>query len=452
MGKNNFYVVTVGKDVGVFNKWLQVSQVRSGTNCEGYDTKEDAIKAFDEAYANGFVQIIGSFKQPYQSPRIYPPLDCPPYSCGPTSVVVPISPPSTPTRARKYSLTSPVFLPPSSVQPSPARVSSPTRPTSTTVPANTPATVTMRSSQSLVENAAPRTHSRVTEVRSPTEGGCTYCGCACAGNSSHGHHRKSASTSSSGSKRSSSAKGKQPVREYEVSVISSESESESEHGPPSSSRAPITPRRTRTVNVHSAHRASPVGARPILRPLSTSSSNNKSSPLPPPRFQYANPSTNNSPSRVQPSVVIDISDDDSYPSDPTPTDTDDSSGPEDVTPARTTRLLSPLTSPVFDLDTALVEAMNETHLRSTPPSSLPPTPRKRDAGYRKFLVPSAGEVRVLGLHQSPAVFNESVDPRSPMSRDRTVALDGQNSMSFGRPTPDTSSRYLGSPGKFTLFA
>ncbi|KAJ3979693.1 hypothetical protein F5890DRAFT_867775 [Lentinula detonsa] len=500
MGKNNFYVVTVGKDVGVFGKWLQVSQVRTGMNCEGYETKEEAMKAFDEAMANGFVKINGSFDRPYQSPRIYPPLDCPPYSCGPASAVIPSFLPPTPTSVCK--LPSPSISPSSHIPPS-----SPIRPTlpvqrSSTPPPSLPPSVFEHASFGDIPGHAPNVTIR---PRSPKKGkpetksrcgycpkrnqkiqttiekdGCTYCGCKCAANNMKREQKKGLNASPSMSERSSSVKDKDPARQqYEVNIISSESESDDDYDSGSSlvgQKAPITPRRAHiTMSVQSAHRSSTTRAKPVLRTLPPTANISSSSTSASRYGQKAN----TSPSRSKPNIVIDISDVESYPSD---SDSDeDSSGPEDVTPLRTRLLLSPLTSPVFS-NTALIDATVDSiqPLRSTSSS-----PRSRNfacsstfqncadvsigvtpgvitnhlvsCAGRSFLESSAGrdddEDGALVPHQShvpSTIYNESVDPRSPISRNLIMATGELNFPSFGRPSP--SSRILGSHGKSTLFA
>ncbi|KAJ3790769.1 hypothetical protein GGU10DRAFT_414097 [Lentinula aff. detonsa] len=365
MGKNNFYVVTVGKDVGVFGKWLQVSQVRTGMNCEGYETKEEAMKAFDEAMANGFVKISGSFDRPYQSPRIYPPLDCPPYSCGPASAVIPTFLPPTPTSVCK--LPSPSISPSSHIPPS-----SPIRPTlpvqrSSTPPPSLPPSVFEHASFGDIPGHAPNVTIR---PRSPKKGKpetksrCGYCPKRNqkiqttiekdGSNNIKREQKKGRDASPSMSGRSSSAKGKELARQqYEVNIISSESESDDDYDSASSlvgQKAPITPRRAHiTMSVQSAHRSSTTRAKSVLRTLPPTANISSSSTSASRYGQKAN----KSPSRSKPNIVIDISDVESYPSD---SDSDeDSSGPEDVTPLRTRLLLSPLTSPVFS-NTALIDA------------------------------------------------------------------------------------------------
>ncbi|KAJ4002071.1 hypothetical protein F5050DRAFT_1802640 [Lentinula boryana] len=501
MGKNNFYVVTVGKDVGVFGKWLQVSQVRTGMNCEGYETKEEAMKAFDEAMANGFVKINGSFDRPYQSPRIYPPLDCPPYSCGPTSAVGPTSLPPTPTSVCK--LPSPSISPSSHIPPS-----SPIRPTfpvqrSSKSPPSFPPSVFEHVSFGDIPGHAPNVTIR---PRSPKKGkpetnlsrcqycpkrnkkiqmtiekdGCTYCGCNCAANNIKREQQKGHNTFPSMSERSSSAKGREPAhQQYEVNTISSESESDDDYDSSSSlvgQKAPITPRRVcTTMSVQSAHRSSTTRAKSVLRTLPPTADNISSSTSASRYGQKAN----KSPSRSKPNIAIDISDVESYPSD---SDSDeDSSGPEDVTPLRTGLLLSPLTSPVFS-NTALMDAaVNSIQLlRSTSSSprtrnfacssivqnradfSFGITPRVTmnhlvSRAGRSFLESSAGgdgdEGVALGLHQShvpTTIYNEPADPRSPIPRNFIMAPGELNFPYFGRPSQN--SGILGSPGKSTLFA
>ncbi|KAJ4483391.1 hypothetical protein J3R30DRAFT_3448114 [Lentinula aciculospora] len=426
MGKYCFYVVTVGKDVGVFTKWLQAKHVREGASCEGYELKDEAIKAFDEAMINGFVQISGSFDQPYQSPRIHPPLDCPPYSCGPTSVaVVPTSPPPTPARPAPVSSTpATAFFPPAVFE----------NASSGDVPGYAQ-NVTLRSPkrEKPAANFQYCTKQNKDVQTTRTRGGCPECGCECTANFGSQQQEGADSTTD----RAQSTKGKEPTRRYEVSVISSESESDDDASSSTRQKVPSTPRRMHTIaSIQGAHETGAL-AKPVLRTLSAPT-NSLSSPL------VRKP--NQSPSRLRPNILIDISDADSYPSASTASSSDtdpDSSGPEDVTPLRT-RLLSPLISPDFK-NAVLMDAVNNAQLlrNSTVPNS-PSRSRRRDTASGPTVSKRANtsiekSPRVvtdrrasragcspgrLGLHQCHVpsiVYNDSCDPRSPILRNRLTA-------------------------------
>ncbi|KAJ4497105.1 hypothetical protein C8R41DRAFT_823274 [Lentinula lateritia] len=573
-GKNNFYVVTVGKDVGVFKKWLQVSHVREGTNCEGYETQEEAVQAFDEALTNGFVKISGSFDHPYQSPRIHPPLDCPPYSCGPASVAVPNSPPPTPggVRARSTSITAPapVHVP----------IFAPSTPShSTFLPPSVfenasfgdipgyAQNVTIRSPKrekpSINTPNSPKQNKKIQTV-DRAEGACAQCGCDYTTDPRQKQQQKGVSSSRSTSDPSQSAKGKQSTRRDELSVISSESESDDVFTRSSISdekNAPITPRRTHShilTSVHSTHRSS-IRAKPVLRTLSAPpNSSTFASPLSSPsrihqksktqspttaaitprptamtsRYhrnlttQYPTSATTTTSSSQPPNAVIDISDVESYPSSDSSvsgskSDEEDSSGPEDVTPLQTRqRLLSPLTSP--DLKNAVLTDGVGVGVHGHPDikgkkttfsNSSPSAQRKRISPYTPnctadvfttgtSLSAAAGHLvsprqghssssspRVssssgfggseveqsssndgvscaLGLlHQFPAptnisaIYNDILDPRSPIRRNRVMALGESDSSSSPsstpfelRPSPRAKTRIPGlrSPGKLVL--
>ncbi|GAW05219.1 hypothetical protein LENED_007060 [Lentinula edodes] len=574
-GKNNFYVVTVGKDVGVFKKWLQVSRVREGTNCEGYETQEEAVKAFDEALTNGFVKISGSFDHPYQSPRIHPPLDCPPYSCGPASVAVPNSPPPTPGRARARSISTPA--------PAPVHVPifAPSTPSpSTFLPPSVfenasfgdipgyAQNVTIRSpkrEKAPINTPTPPKQNKEIQTVGRTKGACAQCGCDCTTDPRQKQQQNGASSSRSTSDPSQSAKGKQSTRRDELSIISSESESDDVFTRSSISdekKAPITPRRAHThisTSVHSTHRSS-ILAKPVLRtlsappnsssfaspPSSPSRIHKKSKPQPPtaaasspkpaaatshyhrnPNTQFPTSTTTTNSSFQLPNAVIDISDVESYPSSDSSVsgsktdEEEDSSGPEDVTPLQTRqRLLSPLTSPNFKNAVLTDGVGGGVHRhpyvkgkKTTVSNSSPSAQRKRSTPYtpnctadvfttgtslsaaaEHLVSPRQGHTSsssprvssasgfggseleqgssndgvssALGLlHQSPAptnisvMYNDILDPRSPILRNRVMALGEPNSSSspsstpFGlRPSPRAKTRVPGlrSPGKLVL--
>ncbi|KAJ4467912.1 hypothetical protein C8J55DRAFT_525183 [Lentinula edodes] len=578
-GKNNFYVVTVGKDVGVFKKWLQVSRVREGTNCEGYETQEEAVKAFDEALTNGFVKISGSFDHPYQSPRIHPPLDCPPYSCGPASVAVPNSPPPTPGRARARSISTPA--------PAPVHVPifAPSTPSpSTFLPPSVfenasfgdipgyAQNVTIRSpkrEKAPINTPNPPKQNKEIQTVGRTKGACAQCGCDCTTDLRQKQQQNGASSSRSTSDPSQSAKGKQSTRRDELSVISSESESDDVFTRSSISdekKAPTTPRRAHAhipTSVHSTHRSS-IRAKPVLRtlsappnsssfaspPSSPSRIHQKSKPQPPtaaaispqpaavtsryhsnPNTQSPTSTTTTNSSFQPPNAVIDISDVESYPSSDSSvsgskTDEEDSSGPEDVTPLQTRqRLLSPLTSPDFK-NAVLTDGVgvgvhghpDVKGKKMAVSSSSPSAQRKRSTSHTPnctadvfttgtSLGAAAGHLvsprqdhssssspcvssgsgfggsegeqssssdrisSALGLlHQSPAptniraMYNEILDPRSPIRQNRVMALgepsffqrssSSPSSTPFGlRPSPRAKTRVPGglrSPGKLVL--
>ncbi|KAF8630677.1 hypothetical protein AX15_002821 [Amanita polypyramis BW_CC] len=63
MGKKKWYVVTVGKAVGVFATWLEVAPLVtgvSGAQHQSFPTEEEALQAFRDEFSKGSVQIINA--------------------------------------------------------------------------------------------------------------------------------------------------------------------------------------------------------------------------------------------------------------------------------------------------------------------------------------------------------------------------------------------------------
>ncbi|KAJ6593933.1 hypothetical protein B0H19DRAFT_1092925 [Mycena capillaripes] len=91
MAKRKWYVVTVGRDVGVFKTWIEVSPLVTGVSGalhQSFPSEEEAQIIFDEALIRGDVRIVGTAKGPAetnpssQSHREFPILSgqpCPQY-------------------------------------------------------------------------------------------------------------------------------------------------------------------------------------------------------------------------------------------------------------------------------------------------------------------------------------------------------------------------------------
>ncbi|THU95666.1 hypothetical protein K435DRAFT_966316 [Dendrothele bispora CBS 962.96] len=63
MPKKKWYVITAGKDVGIFEDWLEVAPLVNGVSCAqhvSFCSEEDALNAFAKAEAKGHVRRIDS--------------------------------------------------------------------------------------------------------------------------------------------------------------------------------------------------------------------------------------------------------------------------------------------------------------------------------------------------------------------------------------------------------
>ncbi|KAK7466989.1 hypothetical protein VKT23_004052 [Stygiomarasmius scandens] len=63
MAGKKWYVVIVGREVGIFDNWLEVTPLVYGVSCAqhaSFRDEEEARRAFEEAKAKGHVKRIGS--------------------------------------------------------------------------------------------------------------------------------------------------------------------------------------------------------------------------------------------------------------------------------------------------------------------------------------------------------------------------------------------------------
>ncbi|KIK67389.1 hypothetical protein GYMLUDRAFT_69572 [Collybiopsis luxurians FD-317 M1] len=403
-GKKKFYTVTVGKDVGVFRLWTQVSGVVLDHHCESFDSKEEAISAFDEAYNNGLVRITDSVVATYKSPRLHPPITSPPL---PRRSALPANAPPPPTH----------------VPPSPA----PTPPTSPrsvrslqasdfdnqsfgVVPgypiSPSPLNVTMRSPKRERNGSGRSTRNRADEAGRPQGKNIVASPVK----------REERIIASAPPIQPAVPRGERPLNN-DSTENSTESEPEC---------VSLTPRRTRTM--------------PSLpgtpRPVASAVTRTKSAPA----SQIFSPSSSTSFSRYREcsprqnqQIAIDLSDEDSYPEAPETESESDSSGPEDVTPpAAIGLLLSPLTSPrLTSPELMRTSAVANNRAMGTPvavqrPLTIQNTPV--GSSSRVMASPSSSsrpfssnhEAAALGMSQ-PAhvpytVYDTENDPRSPFRK------------------------------------
>ncbi|KAF5393279.1 hypothetical protein D9757_000608 [Collybiopsis confluens] len=385
---NQFYVVTAGKDVGVFKLWLQAAGVVVDSQCEGFETQEAAIEAFDESFNNGLIRITGSCASTYKSPRLHPPVTSPPFPKLRAPVQAPLTPPTSPVYTRSIQATD--FDDNQSFGAVPGYPMSP------------PLNVTIRSPK----------RERLQSNRSPQKR---------AAGSSQTHHSSSRVSPKKREQQKTANGAASPPQHFTAVQASNETESESEPECVS-----VTPRRMRTLPS--------LPSTPRAKVVAVAYTKSASQTLSPPVSTLPSKREPGSPAQYETGIAIDPSDEESYPEgSETETETE-SSGPEDVTPPRPVGLLlSPLTSPKLispDLTarSPLAETVPDTHLigRSSA-SSSPRVPKSPTPSMRQVSYPSSPIVfgaAALGMSQPshvPNVVHDVVsDPRSPVQKGRVL--------------------------------
>ncbi|KAE9411461.1 hypothetical protein BT96DRAFT_13441 [Gymnopus androsaceus JB14] len=371
---------------------LQVKPIFASLDCcEKHETKEEAINAFNEAMQNGFVKIQGSFNKPYKSPRIYPPVTCPPHPVINLASGAP-KPPSPPPSPPAFT---PAFTPaPAPPPPPPSTYPSLDEKSSQFDDRN----VTKRSPQreKRAVNTFDGRSSRSTYTQnqsSPTKGGCgsnchhhCCCHCCCAGN----HSCRSAATNPVSAPPSPNRERRQVMKERKPEPTLTTS----------SRQVASAISRSKTAPAPSVQSSTP------RAPLSSTISRTQSASA----VQFSSPLASSSQyrsvSRSGPQDIVFLSDSE------TELDEDseaESSGPEDVTPSPSrAKLLSPLSyhahvpasgstsraasSPVsVNHGKAARESHNESGLEpeSSGPEDVTPSPSRA-----KLLSPSSSHAHV----------------------------------------------------------